>query len=119
MKLAWALRCILLIGALCYFNLLIYQHYLLQSFPNGPLAIQPMSYDSVRALAGTSQSSNVFILSLPRSGSTFLGRLFLENPDFTYLFEATRSVVEVWKDDLCGSQRTDWARRRGILLDLF
>jgi hypothetical protein len=38
-------------------------------------------------------NTKVFILSLPRSGSSFLGELFKQNPDFIYLYEVTRALI--------------------------
>jgi hypothetical protein len=40
-----------------------------------------------------SHNKQVFILSLPRSGSSFLGELFKQNPDFIYLYEVTRALI--------------------------
>jgi hypothetical protein len=48
-----------------------------------------------------SDNQKVFILTLPRSGSTFVGELFRENPDFAYLFEPLRGFSEQFTWDNC------------------
>jgi hypothetical protein len=39
------------------------------------------------------KNTKVFILSLPRSGSSFFGEMFMQNPDFVYIYEMTREIV--------------------------
>jgi hypothetical protein len=46
-------------------------------------------------------SQKVFIMTLPRSGSTFAGELFRQNPDFVYLFEPLRAFSEQFTWDGC------------------
>eukprot|EP00026_Physarum_polycephalum_P004599 Phypoly_transcript_04621.p1 GENE.Phypoly_transcript_04621~~Phypoly_transcript_04621.p1 ORF type:complete len:364 (-),score=24.15 Phypoly_transcript_04621:22-1113(-) len=52
-------------------------------------------------------NQKVFILTLPRSGSSFVGEIFLHNPDFMYLFEPARIFSENFKNDSCSPKPSD------------
>eukprot|EP00026_Physarum_polycephalum_P010242 Phypoly_transcript_10398.p1 GENE.Phypoly_transcript_10398~~Phypoly_transcript_10398.p1 ORF type:complete len:308 (+),score=28.79 Phypoly_transcript_10398:81-1004(+) len=59
----------------------------------------------------------VLINSLPRSGSTFIGELFNQNPESAYLYEATRTIGEVFANDSCAAEPDD--RIGQIIASLF
>ena len=50
--------------------------------------------------SSTSKRVNVIIVSEPRSGSSFLGQIFNQHPNFFYLFEPLRAVTVVTNEDL-------------------
>jgi len=52
-------------------------------------------------------NQKVFILTLPRSGSSFVGEMFLQNPDFQYLFEPERGFSELFAKDACLASPAD------------
>jgi len=51
---------------------------------------------------------NVFVLTLPRSGSTFVGEVFRQSSEFVYLFEATRGLGDVHLVDNCATTPDKW-----------
>jgi hypothetical protein len=59
----------------------------------------------------------VLINSLPRSGSTFLGELFNQNPESAYLYECTRAIGEIFANDSCAAKPEDWMA--DIIVKLF
>ena len=50
--------------------------------------------------SSTSKRVNVIIFSEPRSGSSFLGKIFNQHPNVFYLFEPLRAVTVVTNEDL-------------------
>jgi len=67
---------------------------------------QNAEYWSCRRSNQTPASFNneqVLIVSLPRAGSSFVGALFRNDPNFVYLFEALRSYSESFRYDNCSS----------------
>jgi len=65
----------------------------------------------------THKKHKVFILTMPRSGSTFLGELFRQNEDFVYLFEVTRALAQGFHHDSCAANASKLAQ--GIIADIF
>eukprot|EP01111_Echinosteliopsis_oligospora_P009357 TRINITY_DN2724_c4_g1_i1.p1 TRINITY_DN2724_c4_g1~~TRINITY_DN2724_c4_g1_i1.p1 ORF type:complete len:498 (-),score=138.71 TRINITY_DN2724_c4_g1_i1:114-1607(-) len=52
----------------------------------------------------SSSKRKVMIMTLPRSGSTFCGGLFQNNPEFVYLFETTRDIADTFDSDQCSNE---------------
>jgi len=63
---------------------------------------------SVSPTKAKGDKKDVFIMTLPRSGSTFVGNLFRHSTEFVYLFEATRGLGDAHHKDNCATEPEKW-----------